>query len=963
MPNLDSQNLLIKRSQPSETCFTDIQGPRLDKQGGFVYKDVSMLPEKASPPRVPKFFNAIILLLAIGAGNSLFPSSGTELKKEYGRYVHRTWTTENGLPQNTIYALAQTGDGYLWIGSEGGLARFDGFDFTVFNRSNTRALMKNSVTSLCPDRDGSLWIGTFGGGLLHYRDGRFSRIDGLGSGLIWSLRQDGAGNLWVVTTDNGIYYLEQGKSPSLVIVDGIPENRITAISGDGGDNIWIGTRAGLVAIKKGKKKLYTSHNGLAGDYVYCLFADRRKNLWAGTTAGLSRINEKGIRNFYKADGLADNLIRSIGEDMPGRLWIGTEKGVTVMDQGDATVCATPNNLTGDSVMAICRDRENNMWVGTSAGGLNFLKKNEVRVFSTEDGLSGQHIQSICEDSLGGIWVGTLDHGLNLFSQGQWRSLAMGNGLKNDTITSLLADRHGRLWIGTRAAGLQCLEQGKFTSFRQKDGPAGDAVSSLFIDREGNLWMGSDGGGLNRFRDGDWQHYGLASGLKTKTITAVSEDRQGNLWAGSSGDGVHVLRKGVWRQYTTADGLAGDTVFTIHIDESNNIWLGTNGGLNRFSQGSFFNFREWPGPLNNTIFQILADDHGYFWMSTPTGIFCVKKAELEGSAAEKPNDVHCRRFTAMAGMNSTVCSGGFQPAGCKSRDGRLWFPTQKGLVMIDPKTLESSPPLPGVWIEKVQANGRSIGLTGANRFPAATDRFDFSYTAIGFADPQQIEFSTRMEGYESRWSKPGRQRSRHFADLPPGRYLFRVKARGQAGLWNESSARFSFMIRPAFQQTAWFYLLLLAGAAAASAATLFYRQAWARRQKLDKYKLSTLGADKKQEYLLHLKKAMEHDKAYLDPDLTLAKLAAVAAIPAKHVSQLINEQYELNFNDFINRYRVDEAKRKLLHPAAKEFKLLRIAFEVGFNSKSVFNSAFKKNTGLSPSEFRRLLGDNKMRGSS
>jgi len=938
-----------------ETCYC-FPLPRLDKPAGFGYKGLNMLLEKASPPKFSKLLKAIILLLLSGssAQQQLFPAAAAELKTEYKRWIQRTWSTENGLPQNTVYALAQTNDGYLWIGSEGGLACFDGFHFTVFNRSNTRAIMKNSITSLYPDRDGSLWIGTFGGGLLHFRDGRFSRIEGLGSDSIWSIRQDGAGNLWVVTIDNGMYFLEKGKFPALVIVDGIAENRITASSGEGGDNIWIGTRDGLVSIKKGKKKLYTSRNGLAGDYVYCLFEDSRKNLWVGTTTGLSCIDKNGIRNFFKADGLADNLVRSIGEDMLGRLWVGTEKGVTIMEQDDAVVCAIPPNLAGDAVMSICRDREGDMWVGTSAGGLNFLKNNEVRVFSIENGLSSPHIQSICEDGRGRLWVGTRDRGLNLFSKGQWRSLSRGDGLPSDAITSLVADRQGRLWIGTRDAGLQCLDQERLTSFFPKGGRASDAILSLFIDRDDNLWIGSDWGGLNRFHDGNWQHHGLAGGLKSEAIIAVNQDRQGNIWAGSSHAGLHVLRKGAWRQYTTADGLAGDTVYTVHIDENNIIWLGTNGGLSLLRNEKFTNFREIPGPLNGTILQILEDDFGTLWMSSPTGIFRVRKSALAGSAASAGELIHCRMFTEMAGLKSTVCTGGFQPAGCKSRDGRLWFPTQKGLVMIDPKTLGSQPRPPAVCIETVRANTLPIGMPGTGLFPAGTDRFDFIYTAIHFTDPQQIEFSTRLEGLENKWSWPEKQRSRNFTGLAPGRYLFRVKARGQSGIWNESGDRFSFTIRPYFHQTIWFYILILAGIAALAAGLFFFRQRKALRQKLDKYKLSTLSSDKKQEILLHLKKTMEKDKVYLDPDLTLTKLAESTAIPAKHLSQIINEQYELNFNDFINRYRVDEAKRKLLDPAAKDFKLLRIAFEAGFNSKSVFNIAFKKNTGVSPSEFRRLL---------
>lgn len=932
---------------------------------GFDYKDGNMPTEKERPASHYHFFKTIVLLLLIGsnAPRELFPVSAAELKNEYDGYVHRSWTTENGLPQNTIYALAQTSDGYLWIGSEGGLARFDGFGFTVFNRSNTQAILKNSITSLCPDRDGSLWIGTFGGGLLNFRAGKFARVQGLDSDLIWSIRQDSAGALWVVTADNGIYCLEEGESPALVIAEGIPDQRITAIGKDDNGAIWIGTRNGLVSIKDGKKKLFNSQRGLAGDYVYCLFADSRKSMWVGTTTGLSRIDDDGIRNFTTRDGLADDLVRTIGEDPLGRLWIGTEKGVTIMERGDPAVCFTPDGLAGNSVMAICRDREDNMWVGTSASGLNFVKKNEVSVYATGDGLSSQQVRPICEDPRGGLWVGTNDQGLNHFSDGRWRRYTTRDGLHNDAITSLLVDGRGRLWIGTREPVLQRLEEGKFSNLQQPHGRAAAPVLSLFMDREGSMWIGSDGGGLERWRDGEWQHHGLARGLKGDVILALAEDRRGGLWAGSSREGLHVMRNGTWRQFTTADGLAGDTVYAIHIDEKDDIWLATNGGLNRLHDGKLLNFRPWPGPLTGTIFQILADDHGYLWFSSPAGIFRVKRSELNLSLPGAENGLHCRRFTEMSGMKSTVCAGGFQPAGCKTRDGRLWFPTQKGLVMIDPKTLGAVSYLAPIRIEKILANGRAVGFPGAKRFPPGTDRFDFSFTAIRFADPQQIEFATRLEGLEDDWNRPGPQRDRRFVDLAAGSYTFRVRARGQDGIWNESLDRFHFMIEPYFYRTAWFYLLILTGSGVAASGLLYIRRRSARKRKSEKYKFSTLSSDKTSEYTRLLEKAIEQDKLYLDPDLTLAKLAEASAIPAKHLSQLINERYELNFNDFVNRYRVEEAKRRLLAPAARDCKLLRIAFEAGFNSKSVFNIAFKKNTGLSPSEFRKLLGEGATAGDS
>ncbi len=606
-------------------------------------------------------------------------------------------------------------------------------------------------------------------------------------------------------------------------------------------------------------------------------------------------------------------------------------------------------------MALCRDRENGMWIGTSANGLSCWRRNEVRVHGTEDGLSGQQINAICEGLDGRLWVGTRDRGLNQLQEGNWTSFSRHDGLAGEAIASLAAGSDGRLWIGTLDAGLQVMEKGRFSAAPRGNGPAVQSVLSLFIDRQNTIWVGGNGNGLAGYQNGEWQHHGPARGLKASVITALGEDRQGNLWVGSARDGLHVRHGRTWRRYTTSDGLAGDTVYAIHADDQGGIWLGTDNGLGLYRQGHFYGFRQAAEPLHGTILAISEDASGRLWMSSPAGIFSAKRSELVNSAASGGRDTHCRFFGEMSGMKSTVCTGGFQPAVCRDRSGRLWFPTQKGLVEIDPQRLGPPPPPPIPRIERVQANGLTV--PGEGRFSADSGRLDFQYAAASFFDPQQVEFSTKLEGLEKGWSKPGRERGRRFSGVPAGDYIFRVRARGQGGTWSEGNAVFRFTVAPLFHHTEGFYLLLLAGSGSLAAGLLLQRRRKARRLREDKYRSSNLNAGKTSEYLARLEKAMEKDRPYLDPDLTLAKLSAATAIPAKHLSQVINEHFGLNFNDFVNRYRIDEAKRRLLDPASSDFKLLRIAFESGFNSKSVFHAAFRKNTGLSPAEFRRLLGGN------
>jgi ligand-binding sensor domain-containing protein/AraC-like DNA-binding protein len=934
--------------------------PCLDKAGGFGYKNSNMPTEKAPPPDARKII-ATMFILIVTAGRGLLAAAGG-LQKEYDRWVRRTWTTENGLPQDTVYALAQGSDGCLWIGSDGGLACFDGSRFTVFRKNSTLGLMSDSVTALCPGGDGSLWVGTFGGGLLRCRGGKFARIEGLDSDRVWALHQDETGTLWIGTADRGAYCLAPGRAPALLVIDGVQLSRVTAICGDGNGTIWMGTPEGLLTFRKRKGAEYLAGRSLAGTYVYCLFVDGGGGLWVGTTAGLLHRGGKEDGMFTAVEGPAAGLVRAIGEDALGRLWIGGERGVTVMEPGRVRALATPTNLAGDAVMVLCRDRGGDMWVGTSAGGLKLLKRNEVSVYSEGDGLSGTHIQPVCEDDGGGIWAGAGNGALNHYSGGRWRALGRPDGLSGEAITSLAADPGGGLWIGTRGAGLQCLANGKITSFRRQEGLAGDTVLCLHLDREGTLRIGSDGGGLNFLRRGDVRCGYGPPGLGLSVILAIGEDGSGNLLAGSERDGLFVLRQGAWRRFGTADGLAGDTVYAIHVDGSGDAWLGTSGGLSLLRRGRIFNFHGASEPLNGAILQILEDESGFLWMSSSSGIMRVDRAGLEGLLAGNAGDVRCRRFTEMEGLASSVCSGGFQPAGCRDRSGRLWFPTRKGLAMIDPRTLAEAPP-PAAWIERAQVDGRSAPLAGKPGFPAGAGRCDFYYAAAALADPQQLEFSTRLQGLEERWGPPVRERSRHFAGLPGGAYAFQVRARSRGSAWSTRAANFSFVIRPHFQRTAWFYLLLLAGGGALAAGLLVHRQRRARRRRQGKYRSSGLSEEKTQEYLQRLVQVMERDKPYLDPELNLGKLAGAAAIPAKHLSQVINERYGLNFNDFVNRFRVEEAKRRLLEPAARDFKLLRIAFESGFNSKSVFNGAFRRHAGLSPSEFRRLLGGGEGDGNS
>jgi|GEM_PF-2105013 len=523
-----------------------IAEPCLDKEDGVHYKDGNMTGNFSLPARskLPMTF-AVFFFAAWG---TLSAARGGELKKEYERWVRRSWTTADGLPQNTVYALTQGADGCMWIGSEGGLARFDGAEFKIFRRRFTPGLASDSITSLSAGRDGSLWIGTFGGGLVRRRNGEFTRIEGAISDRIWSLRHDSEGVLWIIAPGNGLYCLEPGRSPALAVIDDLPDEQVTAVAGSMERTLWIGTRNGLAAIRGGRQTVFNSQAGLAGDHVYCLFIDSRGSLWSGTTTGLSRIDARGVRSFSTSDGLADGLVRAISEDALGRMWIGTDSGVTILDCGEKPVCATPAGLAGDAVMAICRDRENGMWIRH--------RRRRAELLETQRGSSSMGRRTACResrsrrsaltarDASGSV---TRGQGLNRRENGKWRFYSGRDGLAGGFITSLLADSRGRLWIGSLDAGLQVMDQGKFIPGDPRGPASGRPVLSLFFDGQDGLWAGSDGYGIDAWRGGRWRRHGPAGGLKGSVITSLAQDRQGNLWAGSADNGLHALQGTAWRR--------------------------------------------------------------------------------------------------------------------------------------------------------------------------------------------------------------------------------------------------------------------------------------------------------------------------------------------------------------------------------------------------------------------------------
>lgn len=763
------------------------------------------------------------------------------------QYVQDVWQSDQGLPQNTVQAIVTTQDGYLWLGTQEGLVRFDGVKFTVFDSANTPGIRNNNIQALLEDRDKILWIGTEGGGLTSFKNGtfqNFSPANGFPADVIRALHQDRNGTLWIGTYGNGLLRLDKGKFSSYSTQHGLTSDRISTIFEDVMGILWIGTYGGGInQLQNGSFRSITTRDGLSNDTIFGINQDQEGNLWIATRKGLNRYKDGNFALYGTKDGVSsDDTITSIYKDRDGNLWIGTgAAGLNRLYRGKFSYLTSALGLSNDRVRAIYEDPERNLWVGTEGGGLNRFKDGKFITYTTKEGLSSDMIYSIYEDRDQNIWIGTRGGGLNRVKENQVHVYTEKDGLPVDVILSTYQDRDGVLWIGTEGAGLVSFKNGKFQTYNHDDGLSHDMVFSIFSDSRNRLWIGTGGGGLNEFRDGKFTAYTKKQGLADDVVFSISEDQQGNLWIGTYNGGISRFRDGKFTNYTAKDGLSNNTVLTVYPDRDGSLWIGTfGGGLNLFKGGKFTVFRAADGLFNDTIYQILDDGLGSLWFSCNKGIFRVKKQELIDFASGKLSHVTSFSYGKSDGMKSNECNGAVQPAGWKDQRGRLWFPTIQGAVMIEPKNLKTNPYVPPVHVEKFDVDDQSylsdsIDLEKAMKIPPGDGKLEFHYTGLSYVAPEKVQFRYKLEGFDRDWISAGTRRIAYYTNIPPGNYEFKVTASNNDGLWNPKPAVLQFYLTPYFYQTIWFYGLCMVAVGVLT--WMFYR---IRMKNLNARFLAVLG---------------------------------------------------------------------------------------------------------------------------
>ena len=746
------------------------------------------------------FFIVIVLFFA-NAVRALDPNKSVT---EFGNQV---WLTETGLPQNTVQSIAQTRDGYLWIGTQEGLAKFNGSGFVVFDRENTPQLKSNDIRSLLEDRNGNLWIST-SYGLLKLEGGSFTSItitEGLPDNSTGPLLEDRDGTIWIATASGLARY--DGNSFRAISIEEIKGADIQAIFQDHNGVIWLGTANGVISLKEGSVVQSKATEALTGFSVNDIAEDQAGRIWYGTDKGLVSLDLDKPVTLTITNGLPDDHINHLTFDKSGALWIATSGGLarlTFLD--NQPKIAVVQELSSNLILYVFEDREGSIWVGTESGGLNVLRDKKFTTLTTKQGLSSDIIKAVYQDVNGAVWIGTNGGGVNVLQGDKVKSFTTKDGLSSNVVLSLYGDKKGTIWVGT-PDGLNRFEGGRFTTLTVADGLSSDLVRSIFVDQNDVVWVGTRNG-LNRIKDGQFTTFTTRDGLANDFIGTISETSDGVLWIGTRA-GLSELKDGKFVSFTTKDGLSNDVVTSLHEDIDHNLWIGTNGGgLNRLRNGRFVSFSTRNGLTDNVIYRILEDGQRHLWLSSPKGIFKLSLKELNDFAEGAVQYLNPTSYGTSDGMLTRECSGGGYPAGWKGSDGRLWFPTVKGVSMIDPNNTQFNTRVPPVVIEQIRVDDRPVTSLADLQLSPSTTRLEFHYAALSFVAPDKVRFKYKLEGFDRDWIDAGTKRSASYTNLKPGKYTFHVIASNNDGVWNLEGASAQFYWRPHFYQSYWFYALLL-----------------------------------------------------------------------------------------------------------------------------------------------------------
>jgi signal transduction histidine kinase/ligand-binding sensor domain-containing protein len=822
-------------------------------------------------------FFALLAMVGI-VGNSSARSANAP-----SDYLTGVWTSENGLPDNSVTAIAQTPDGYLWVGTYNGLSRFDGVRFVTFDPANTPALLHARVRRLYVDQLGTLWINTYDGSLTTYRQGRFilerrnaqlsegelTPVSSSSNQVVFLMSrgellrkslpsppekgweeltpprrglgaiccEDGQGIIWYRDGDQHLWRVKDWKFESSPYTDATVETNVNYLTTDASGKLWIGTDNGLVFWDGNRFQPASSGSSSS---VVSLSVGPGEQVWAVVDGCISKMTGEGwkpVPDSSRRIFTDESEIVGQLEDHRGGAWFYSYgRGLVHASTGGYIHQLTAaDGLPKARVFCAFEDREGNLWAGLDAGGLVRVREAQFHAVDTGEERAAK---TVCEDTSGTIWIGLLSSGLDRWQDGWFTNITLPEDSAMDSVFCLCPDTAGQFWA---SAGNEDLYFGTATGLTRVT-PVIHGVKVLFRDHRGRIWIGTTSGLYYSDRGPD--EIKPYKGMARHSVRALSEDRAGTLWAGSGNGNLYHIVNDTVTPFPPDDNQESGAVWSVLADDDGTVWVGTfRGGLLRFRDGKFTRYGKAQGLPDNVICQILEDGQGNLWLGSHLGVFRVTKSDLDDVASGKSKFVTCTAYGRSDGLPSLECSGGFQPSAWRDRDGKLWFTTARGAAWIQPEDIRPNLTPPSVVIEEalvdgqVQTNLQTMEKGAVLNVVPGKHQIEIHYTGLSLASPERVQFRYRLEGVDPEWVQAGTQRFAQYSFLPPGNYVFHVLACNSDGIWNEAGSVLRLRVRPHFYETWWFEALLIAvilGAMAGTVRHMATRRLRLKMQQLERH---------------------------------------------------------------------------------------------------------------------------------
>lgn len=759
-----------------------------------------------------------------------------------------------GFPSLNAICIMQDNQNRLWIGTDNGLALYDGE--TVRTYTTNQGLSQNYINCLFQDKKGNVWIGTYGGGVNLF-DGKtfryFSKAQGLSNNSVYAILEDNKGNIWMGTEGGGVNVYDGKGFTHYSIEQGLGDSLVRTIAQDKKGNILLGTKNKGLYVFDGKGfTVYTKDQGLSNNRIKSLCVARNGNIWIGTFGGgVNVFDGKGFDVYNKAQGLSDSVVNSIQEDRLGNFWIGTGKGGANKFDGNAfRYFSITQGISNNTVKKILEDRFGNIWIGT-LGGLNVIDNRDFRNYSTAQGISYNLIFDVTQDKNGNIWLGTGGGGIDMYDGKGFTAYKNSQGLSNNNSRTMYTTRNGDIWIGTDGGGINVFDGKGFKQYRIAQGLNNDFIYALLEDRKGRMWIGTYDGGINVWDHGKVLKYTTAQGLSNNEVQAFLEDKKGNIWIGTNSGGVTVFDGQSFKQYTTTQGLSHNSVVSLAEDHFGNVWIGTSGGgVNIFDGKGFKKYAAAQGLPDNAVFQLAVDRKGWMWAGTGKGLVCFKPKPNGNWSINEYHKPHGLKFEDFNGPCNPMI---FSQAGWSR--GKMYTAIDEELCEFTPNYLSDTIPS-SVYITAVHLQERPVHWATVSQLFSGTHKYDtlkllgsnssftpdklpkdtgrlaqenirykgteelapyhlpkdlsiphsrnhltLTFNGLHFGDWVDIRYRYILEGLDDKWSPVTSESKADYRNVPPGKYTFKVRARGKNGIWSKE-ATFSFEVRPPWWDTWW-----------------------------------------------------------------------------------------------------------------------------------------------------------------